>query len=688
MGPISEDNDSTIWVGSYGGGIFRIKPDSIINITSKEGLFSDYCYSLLADNKNIWVGHRGGLSKIRTTGFFVKPLSQYVGITNSCEFSKNAVFKDNENRILFGSDEGLWIYDPVQENQALSAPILNITSFKVNDDKIDLKNKLVLPPGRYKIKIDFLGINLKEPALVTYQYQLIGYDRLPEKTKTTSVTYPHLNDGKYTFFLWASSGDGVITKSPLTINIIIKTPVWKQWWFYILVFLLLGITVTIIIKRREYKYLREKGMLEKKVNERTLEITEKNTLLEEKQKKITEQNTELKKYRNYLEQLVDERTKELLKAKNKAEESDRLKTAFLRNISHEIRTPLNVVCGFSSLLANEKLSKEERSLFVKNINDSTDSLLYMIDEIMDISLLEANQVLFSDEKFNLDDLLNEIEDHYKLKNDKQIDIEYVNKAENGSMVELYYNKVRFHQVFTNLLNNALKFTNSGQIKFGYEVLEKSVRFFVSDTGIGIDKSEFDKIFDSFYKIENNQDVLYRGAGIGLTICKKIVDLMGGKIWVVSETGKGSTFYFSLPFEPVNKEATNIVESDEPDIILKKGLTILVAEDDEYSYLFIENIFKKIKVNLLRAINGKDAIRLMKENPTVSLILMDIKMPELNGYDSARQIRQFNKTVPIIAQTAYAMSGDKEKAIEAGCNDYITKPINRNKLIQLVQKYTQ
>jgi len=690
LGSIAEDNDSNIWVGSNGSGIFQIELDSILNLTSKEGLLSDYSYSLIGDeNENIWVGHKGGISKVKTFDFLVKPMQKYIGLNSNYEFNTNAIFKDNKDRILFGSNEGLLVYDPALGNSILLPPVLNITSFKVNDEEVDYSNKLILPPGNYKIKIEFLGINLKEPALVSYQYQMEGYDQSPEYTRTTSVTYHRLNNGKYTFILRASSGDGVITKSPLNINIIIKTPVWKQWWFYIIVFLLLVISLIIYIKRRDYKHHIETEILETKVRERTFQLAEKNSLLEEKQNKITDQNNELEKYRNYLEQLVDERTKELLNAKNKAEESDRLKTAFLNNLSHEIRTPLNVICGFSGLLEDNSLTKEERMQFIKDINNNTESLLLMIEEILDISLIEASQIVFSNEKFNIDDIFNELENHYQLNNKNKIEFEFINKSQNNGL-ELYYDKVRFRQIFTNLLNNALKFTVSGEIKFGYKVLEKSVRFFVSDTGIGINRSEFGKIFNPFYKIDTNPDILYRGAGIGLAICKNLINLMGGEIWVESVLHKGSVFYFTLPVTSDNSKSYNprkrkIFKKD-----FLKNITILVAEDDPDNYEFVNRILKRYGASIKRVCDGQEAIDFIKNNPNIKncIVLMDIKMPRIDGYEANKQIKAINGKIPVIALTAYVQMDDKQKIMDENFDDYISKPINIETLLTILSKYSE
>lgn len=273
LGPITEDAASRIWVGSNGNGVFRIASDSITNLTVKEGLVSDYCYSLKGDkNYNIWVGHKGGLSRIRTTDYSVKPIQQFEGIKDNLNFNTNAVFKDQQEIIWFGSDKGIVMYDPSMENSQFLPPVLGITSIRINDKERDFSDKIVLPPGYHKIQINFLGISLKEPTLVTYQYKLDNYDQWSEITKNTSSTYNRLTEGTYTFILKASSGDGAVTENPLTIDIIIKKPIWKKWWFYFSAALLLIILIYLYIKRREYKFLAEKRILEEKVRERTYEI--------------------------------------------------------------------------------------------------------------------------------------------------------------------------------------------------------------------------------------------------------------------------------------------------------------------------------------------------------------------------------------------------------------------------------
>jgi serine phosphatase RsbU (regulator of sigma subunit)/streptogramin lyase len=303
---ITEDSYSRIWVGSNGNGVFMIKSDSIVNLTAREGLLSNYCYSIIYDDhKNIWVGHKVGLSRIRTADFSVKPIQHIEGITDSYQFNPNAILKDQPGKIWFGSDKGMVSYDPSMEYPQIQPPVLGITSIKINDEEINYTDKIILSPGNYKIRIDFLGISLKEPALVTYQYKLEGYDQWSEITKNTFMIVPRLSEGEYTFILKASSGDGAVSENPLTINIIIKMPVWKKLWFDLIIVLLLIILTFIYIKRREYKFLAEKKILEEKVRERTYEIQCQKNEIELQRDMINEKNANITSSIEYASNIQD-----------------------------------------------------------------------------------------------------------------------------------------------------------------------------------------------------------------------------------------------------------------------------------------------------------------------------------------------------------------------------------------------
>jgi len=291
---VTEDSNAKIWVGSNGDGVFMIGTDSIANLTTKEGLLSNYCYSIINDNNNnLWVGHKGGLSKIRINDFGIKAIQHFESISDNYQFNPNAIHKDQQGKIRFGSDKGIVSYDPSMDlSGQLPEPALEITSIRINGETTILTKNITLSPGNYKITIDFLGISLKEPTLVSYQYQLEGYEPGSEITKNNSVTYNHVSEGKYTFILKASRGDGKTSESQ-TITIFIKTPIWKKWWFYFIGILALIIIAYIYIKSAEYRFIEEKKILEKKVAERTFEIQNQKNEIELQRDIISEKNVDI-----------------------------------------------------------------------------------------------------------------------------------------------------------------------------------------------------------------------------------------------------------------------------------------------------------------------------------------------------------------------------------------------------------
>jgi ligand-binding sensor domain-containing protein/serine phosphatase RsbU (regulator of sigma subunit) len=294
LGPITEDKDSHIWAGSNGNGVFLMGTDTIRNITTKEGLLSSFCYSIICDSSDaIWVAHKDGLSRIRTSDFSVKPIQHIENKSDTFQFNPGAILRDPREIIWFGSDKGLISFDPSREYSRNLPPVLGITSIKINDEEWDIRDNILLPPGNYTIKIDFLGISLKDPTLVTYQYKLDGYDHWSEITKSNSVTYKHLTEGEYTFTLNASSGDGVVTEQPLTISINIRKPFWKNGWFYIITSFSLLLLIILYIKRREYRFRLEKQILEEKVRERTNEIQRQKDEIELQRDLIDKKNADI-----------------------------------------------------------------------------------------------------------------------------------------------------------------------------------------------------------------------------------------------------------------------------------------------------------------------------------------------------------------------------------------------------------
>jgi signal transduction histidine kinase/ActR/RegA family two-component response regulator len=402
-------------------------------------------------------------------------------------------------------------------------------------------------------------------------------------------------------------------------------------------------------------------------------------------------------FNNMLRQLVlrdqarSETEKDLLQAKEKAEESDRLKSAFLANMSHEIRTPMNAILGFAELLTlpDSSLTPEERINYTKLIHNSGNNLLHLIDDIIDISKIEAGQlkIIIKDAPINriLKDLLQSYNEIKKLKGRENIEL-ILNETALTQDIILRTDPLRFQQIISNLIDNALKFTEDGFIEFGYHIQSKNfLLFYVKDTGIGIEQNKKQAIFDRFRKLEDDKTRVFRGAGLGLAISRNLVELLGGKIWVESVPGAGSSFYFTIPF--VASATTKPTKPAFESVVFDwSKRNILLAEDEPANIIYLEEVLKPTGARIFKALNGKQAVEIYKENPEIDIIIMDIKMPEMDGYEASEKIKSINKNVPIVSQTAYALPDEREKAAKAGIDDYLTKPIKPSVLLTVINKH--
>lgn len=382
---------------------------------------------------------------------------------------------------------------------------------------------------------------------------------------------------------------------------------------------------------------------------------------------------------------------ELIQAKQRAEESDRLKTAFLENMSHEVRTPLNGIIGFASLLKQRDVNDDDRINYVSIIEESGKHLLNIINDLIEVSKIETGQFELRKEVFNLNNLLDEIfmffNESEKYRH-KSISLHLNSELDNNHAL-IYTDKSRLRQVLLNLLNNAYKFTDQGKIEFGYQLAENSrlFRFFVKDSGTGIPEEARDLVFERFRQADNARMRSVGGNGLGLTICRGIVNAMHGKIWLESEPEKGTEFYFEIPFDRGRDDVPDIRKIDSLDSGLDwNGKTILIAEDEQSNFLLLRELLKHTGVGIEHAKTGKEVLRIMNQKEKPDLILMDIKMPELNGLEAVMSLRRNGFDLPVIAQTAFAMSEDEEKCLDAGCNDYITKPIKPGELINKINVF--
>ena len=698
---IFEEDSNTIWITTINGlNKLNRKSGKITRFFESDGFSNSNFHGIEKDNNGLfWISSNGGLSRFNPKTNEIKNFTKEYGLQGNM-FIKKSHLKSKEGLLYFGGINGFNIFNPDEIFDNKIIPSIVITGFEIynkpvkiggNDSILDkhisLTEEIELSYKHSVFSFTFSALNYIIPEKNKYAYMLEGFDNdwICCGTNRKAV-YTNINPGKYIFRVKGSNNDGIWNDEGASIKITIIPPWWKTWWFKISLVLLMMLALFLFYRMR-ISILRERQKeLEEKVRQRTDELIQVNTQLEEKQEEIVIQNTELAESRSNLEKIVQERTAELEEAKERAEQSDRLKTSFLANMSHEIRTPMNAIVGFASLLSEPGMKINERNNYIKLINNNCESLLVLIDDLLEISLIEANQIQIRKSPFKIDQILNELEEYFKLRNKKNIDLVFIKPVYKEEII-INNDSTRFKQIFINLLSNALKYTEKGYIRFGYEIKDAFIEFYVSDSGIGINEKNYEGIFNHFHKIEESKIKIYRGAGLGLSISKKIVELMGGEIWVYSKVGEGSTFYFTLPWD----QEKDIIEKklNAPDEKVNwSDVHILVAEDEPANYMLIEKILEPTKANIYWAKDGNEAVKIIENElkGKKTIVLMDIKMPNMDGLEALRNIRILKKNVPAIAVTAYAHENDKSEILSHGFNNYIAKPLKAKNLLQLIKMY--
>lgn len=399
----------------------------------------------------------------------------------------------------------------------------------------------------------------------------------------------------------------------------------------------------------------------------------------------------IKEQKEHLEEL-NKINKTLEAEKQKAETANDLKSRFLANISHEVRTPLNAIIGFSKLISEESnIEQKDKERYQKLIRINSDVLLNLINDIIDLSKIETNQLKINYSNFNLNKLISDLYEYgiQKIKESNKKDLNL--SSERGIKREkfiIHSDEDRLRQVLINLLNNAIKFSYFGSITFGYQINGEYMLFYVKDPGIGIDKQELNHIFENFRQADGETSRQEGGVGLGLSVCKGIIENMQGKIWIDSQKNKGTTVYFTLPLIPVSeseKKEKKQVHFEKNDQYDWTGKNILIVEDSKMAYELIKKLLRGTNAAFQLEMDGKSAIDRCTKDPSIDLVLMDIQLPMIDGYAATRQIKEKRADLPIIAQTANAMSDDRKKAFEAGCDEYIAKPLDREELTKKINK---
>jgi signal transduction histidine kinase/ligand-binding sensor domain-containing protein len=735
------------------------KGNQINFLNTSNGLPNNAISGILEDNSdNLWISTNAGIckyNKINKT-FLNYPQNDPIQSNN---FKEWVCLKSKSGMMYFGGYNGLTSFypDSIKDNNYM--PYVYINDFQIFGKSVQIgeydsllreniseTKRIILPHTLSVFSFAFTAISFTQPEGNLYQYKLEGFDKEwnPRPANRRYVSYTNLDPGEYIFRVKASNNDGVWSDHEAAIEIIILPPWWETWWFKILSITITICVILLLYVKKVTSIKKENELLDKLVKQRTFEISRqnqeihkqkellerKNELLIERENKMAFQNEELhaqseelfnqtkalalsneqihkqhndleeaykelSKYRTQLEDIVDERTKELIAAKEKAEESDRLKSSFLANLSHEIRTPLNAIIGFSGLLFDEEITNNEKEKFSEIILRSGDMLLGIINDVIDFSKIEAGQLIVNITEVPLRNIAVQVGDIFNLELKKQVagitnEISFeIDIPEELLNLTLLTDEIRVMQIIGHLINNALKFTPTGDIIFGCKALKEMgwVEFFVKDTGIGIKKDYHSVIFQRFRKIEENKDKIYRGAGLGLAISSELINLLGGRIHIDSEPGKGSTFSITIPLKHSAPLLTGTsAEPYKQNYPNFKDVNILVAEDDLSNYLFLEKLLKKTGANVFHAFNGKQAVAMAESIRNLHVILMDIKMPEMDGVQALRAIRQKKIDIPVIAQTAHALSDEVIALKQAGFDFYITKPLKSNDLFKCLNTY--
>jgi signal transduction histidine kinase/CheY-like chemotaxis protein/streptogramin lyase len=702
-----EDHEQNLWIGTFNGGLnkFDIKKEEFTHFTIDDGLTSNIIYSIEIDNdNNLWLSSNGALTKFSIKDHSVINYNTNNGLENM-EFNLNSSFKTKDGILYFGGMNGINYFDPETFNPEIKHTSFHFTKLVLNNEithdgknkpihkSITFESQIKLNYDEYPFSIYFSLLDFKYINNNTYEYRIKELnDTWIDIGTENKITFTKLSSGKYTLDVKASNSFNLLSESK-SIEIIIMPPFWKKIWFISLELIVLLFLIIAYMYYHERKIRRNNKELEFKVRFRTKELEnqkeELKTAIEfnqKQQEQIKKQNTELELHKNNLEGLVEKRTVDLEKAKNKAEESDHLKSSFLANVSHEIRTPMNAIVGFSELLKDTGDPTPKQLNMLKLILFNSHSLLNLINDIVDIAKLETGEIQINKSNLDINILLKDLFDTYfnnkelKLKNLK------LNLLQFNEPIILFTDEIRVKQIFSKLLDNAIKYTEKGNIEFGYKMDDenRAIQFFVKDSGIGLSSIQQEEIFKLFRKIETNKNKLYRGIGLGLTFCHKLVQILLGEIWVESKENIGSTFYFTLPISTTSKlEPKNIKMIPNYNW---KNKNILIAEDEINNYMFLKAALKSTQANIFHAKNGEEAVKITNSDKNIDLIIMDLKMPVMDGLEATKIIRETNKEIKIIAFTAYAMTNDEALAIDYGCDDYISKPAKPQHIMRIISEH--
>lgn len=664
---IFEDNKQQLWIGTQGSGLnhFDYKNESFTHFTEADGLPNGVINAILEDEReHLWISTNKGIAKFDTDKKTFENYDVRDGLQSN-EFISMSSFKTHIGWMYFGGINGFNHFHPAKIKSNQRPPALIFTDFKVFNKSVDFKrkNKILNQPVQfvkeinlsYKDKVfsfEFAALNFTNAERNQYQYRLEGFNKLWQNIgNQRNVTFTNLNPGTYTLKVKGANSDGIWNKKPISIKIIISPPFWATWWFRTLAFLFLAVGIFAFIRYRLQQVQKENEKLERLVQERTIKI---------------------------------QRQKELI------EDRSKFKEQFFSNVSHELRTPLNGILGISHLLAKTELNSTQRQ-FTEAIKSSADNLLVIINDLLDVSKLNAGQLELVKKPFDTIKLFTTLYELFRPRiEEKGLKLNF--EIDKSIPQYLTGDQVRFYQILINLLGNALKFTAQGQIILRIQQEEKEDNQFwlnidVEDTGIGIPADKLGKIFGNYTQVIDASGYHYEGSGLGLTIVQNLVELQQGTVGVESKQHEGTTFNVLLPFAvPTDEEIDNFLLQEANQIFKQKweGRKVLLIEDNPINQLYAKNLFIEWQLNADYAMTVKEAIE--KTTTTeYDCILADVKLPDGDGLKFIRTVRKnqvhLNNQTPVIVLTAGASPQEQARATGLDIFAYMTKPFDPDSLMR-------